>query len=106
MADRPADRAPSVSSSVTEADAYDDHEKMAGVSSLKDPEELEIGDDIESAGLLPLEQEKPEAKKSDNSARTAALWMIVNTLATIGIVSSGQVVVPAKRPLMNLPGLH
>jgi hypothetical protein len=96
MAERSADRAPSISSSVTEAEIFDDNEKASSLSStegeftkLKSPEEMEIGDeDMERAGLLPAEeQEKPQTVSPDNSMRTAAIWMVVNTLATIGIVS-------------------
>jgi solute carrier family 35 protein E3 len=57
---------------------------------LKTPEELGIGDigeDVERAELLPQEEEKP-LTAPDNSTRTAVIWMVVNTLATIGIVGS------------------
>ena len=97
MAERSTDRAPSISSSVTEAEAFDDNEKASTLSStdggftkLRSPEEMEIGDDVERAGLLPAEQqeqEKPRPAAQDNSTRTAVIWMVVNTLATIGIVS-------------------
>lgn len=96
MAERSTDRAPSVSSSVTEAEAFDDNEKGTTPSSsngsyviLKTPDELEIGDDVERAGLLPGDQEKPAQPQLDNSAQSAVIWMVVNTLATIGIVSVG-----------------
>jgi solute carrier family 35 protein E3 len=98
MGERSTDRAPSISSSITEAEAFDDNEKAGTVSStdggfttLKSPEEMEIGDDVERAGLLPAEQqerEKPQPVVQDNSTRTAIIWMVVNTLATIGIVGS------------------
>jgi len=100
MAERSSDRPPSVSSSLTEAEAYDDNEKGAALSptegsyvKLKSPEEMDIGDDVERVGLLPAdaEDEKPPQAKQDNSTRTAILWMVVNTLATIGIVSSFKV---------------
>jgi solute carrier family 35 protein E3 len=88
MADRTVERAPSISSSVTEAEAYDDHEKVAPIlTSLKTPDELEIGDDVERAELLPRENEKPQSPKPDTSMKSAGIWMVVNTLATIGIVS-------------------
>ncbi|TVY84038.1 Solute carrier family 35 member E3, partial [Lachnellula suecica] len=99
MAERTADREPSISSSVTEAEGYDDSEKHGTMSSdgsfvkVKTPDEVEHGDDIERAELLPADHEKPAAPaKPDNSTRTAALWMIVNTLATIGIVFTNKAI--------------
>jgi solute carrier family 35 protein E3 len=89
MAERLVERAPSISSSVTEAEAYDDHEKGSPLlSALKTPDELEIGDDVERAELLPQENEKAQPPKPDPSMKSAGIWMVVNTLATIGIVSS------------------
>jgi len=95
MAERSADRAPSVSSSVTEAEAYDENEKNGTRNStevsfikLKSPEDLEIGDEVERAELLPADHEKPPQPTHDSSVRSAFVWMVVNTLATIGIVSS------------------
>ncbi len=97
MAERSEDRALSISSSITEADPYDenDNEKNRTMNSiegsfvkLKSPEDLEVGDDIETAELLPAEDEKPPQPKPEPSARSALVWMLVNTLATIGIVSS------------------
>lgn len=96
MAER-SDRAPSVSSSVTEADQYD--EKNAELRSegsftkLKSPEEMEVGDDIERAELLPgqPQQEKPKAADS-TSMRSAVIWMVINTLATIGIVFTNKAI--------------
>lgn len=95
MAPERSDRAPSISSSVTEAEAFDDEKHGAGGSSdgfvnLKTPDEIEAGDDVERAELLPGGQEKAPEPKADNSTKVAAAWMIVNTLATIGIVSSGK----------------
>jgi solute carrier family 35 protein E3 len=96
MADRSTDRAPSVSSSGTEAEAYHYDEKEAAVAStdvtytrLKTPEELEIGDDVEGAGLLPEEPRAQEQSQpaAASSLRSAFIWMVVNTAATIGIVS-------------------
>ena len=91
--ERSTERAPSVSSSITETDAYDDDEKNGAPRSthgnfikLKTPDEIEAGDDIERAALLPGEHEKAPEPKLDNSTKVAAAWMIVNTLATIGIV--------------------
>lgn len=99
MTERAADREPSISSSVTEAEAFDDNEKNGsstsdgGFVNLKSPEEMEIGDDVERAELLPEDHEKaPPAKQPDTSMRSSIIWMVVNTLATIGIVSSGRAV--------------
>jgi solute carrier family 35 protein E3 len=97
MAERSNERADSISSSVTEAETFDGSVGASSLSTtdgaftkLKAPEEMEIGDDLEErAGLLPAEQqdEKPQPSAQDNSTRTAVIWMVVNTLATIGIVS-------------------
>jgi solute carrier family 35, member E3 len=98
MAERSIDRAPSTSSSVTEAEAYDENEKHGTLSEteggfvkLKSPEDLELGDgdnDDERAEMLPSEHEKPAQPTSEASVRSSFIWMVVNTLATIGIVSS------------------
>jgi solute carrier family 35 protein E3 len=99
MAERSTDRAPSISSSITEAEeTFDETEKANSLSTtdgpftnLKSPEEMEIGDDVERAGLLPAEvqeQEKAQPAAQDSSTRTALIWMVVNTLATIGIVGA------------------
>jgi solute carrier family 35 protein E3 len=91
-AERSTDRAPSVSSSITEAEAFDDEKDGAnslsdGFIKLKSPDEIEAGNDVERAELLPAEHEKAPEPKPDNSTKVAAAWMVVNTLATIGIVS-------------------
>lgn len=102
MAERSADGAPSISSSLTEAEAFDDNEKASTMSStdggftnVKAPDEMETGDDVERAGLLPAEeqeheQEKPQPVTLDNGTKVAFIWMVVNTLATIGIVSLSE----------------
>jgi solute carrier family 35 protein E3 len=93
MAEGSEERPPSISSSLTEADTLEDNERHGTPSpersfaKLKTPDELDIGDDVERAELLPQEGEKPAAAP-DNSTRTAVIWMVVNTLATIGIVRS------------------
>lgn len=92
MTERATDREPSISSSVTEAEAFDENEKSSsstdgGFVNLKSPEEMEIGDDVERAELLPGDHEKPPpAKQPETSMRSSVIWMVVNTLATIGIV--------------------
>lgn len=94
MTERSADRQPSISSSTTDAEVYDESEKNGGIGStggsfvkLKSPDELEIGDDVERAELLPEEQEKPPPKAPESTMRSSVIWMVVNTFATIGIVS-------------------
>lgn len=55
------------------------------------PDEIDMGDDVERAGLLPNTiEEKPALSKSENSTTLAVIWMIVNTLATIGIVFTNK----------------
>jgi solute carrier family 35 protein E3 len=58
---------------------------------LKTPEELEIGDGVERAELLPQsELEKPQAPET--TLRSSIIWMVVNTLATIGIVFTNKAI--------------
>ncbi|PBP17425.1 solute carrier family 35 member E3 [Diplocarpon rosae] len=60
---------------------------------LKTPEELETGDDIERAELLPAVDEKAASQpKQETSTRQAVTWMVVNTLATIGIVFTNKAI--------------
>ncbi len=87
------ERASSIASSSTEAGTFDENEKLAkidhsedGLKSLKPPEELEMAEDGEDAGLLPPADEKPEPPK--NTFMSSLIWMVINTLATIGIVSA------------------
>ncbi|PMD43406.1 hypothetical protein L207DRAFT_542675 [Hyaloscypha variabilis F] len=103
MAERSTDRAPSTSSSVTETEAYDvnEDEKHGTMSDtegsfvkLKSPEDLELGDgdDDERAEMLPAEHEKPAQTAPQASARSSFAWMVVNTLATIGIVFTNKAI--------------
>ncbi|KAH8683143.1 solute carrier family 35 member E3 [Tricladium varicosporioides] len=96
MTERSIDREPSISSSTTEAEAYDENEKIThseGSYAMKNMDEQEAGDDVERAGLLPpAEHEKPPPKEPDNSMRSAIIWMVVNTLATIGIVFTNKAI--------------
>ncbi len=80
---------------MTEAEGYDDNEKNHSPTTessfvkLNTPEEMEMGSDVERAELLPaavnVAQEKAtEPEKA--TVRSAVIWMVVNTLATIGIV--------------------
>ncbi|KAI9746433.1 MAG: hypothetical protein M1818_000146 [Claussenomyces sp. TS43310] len=91
MADRLGDRSGSVSSA--EAEAYDHGEKSPMRTShdgsfikLTTPEEMERGSDIERAELVPPVQPEKGPESDGTSARAAIIWMVVNTLATIGIV--------------------
>lgn len=93
MADRINDRDASIGSASTEAEPYDENEKYQPTSDssyvhLKTPDEMEIADE-ESAELLPAAKHIAQQTATDSekaSVRTAAIWMIINTLATIGIV--------------------
>jgi len=87
---------PSVSSSLTETESYDEKSgrKTSSEGSsyvhMKEPDEMDIGDlgdDVERMELLPPTEPTAAHPATDNSARTAVIWMVVNTLATIGIVS-------------------
>jgi solute carrier family 35, member E3 len=91
MADRSGDRTASVASSVTEAE---ENEKGSPTLSshdssyvkLKTPEEMEISNDVERQELLPPAVPPKDQPGDKTSARAAIIWMVVNTLATIGIV--------------------
>lgn len=59
----------------------------------KVPEEMEVGDERENAGLLPGEStEKAESKRP--AWFGTVLWTTINTLATIGIVSNMHFISP------------
>ncbi|CAK7273629.1 hypothetical protein SEPCBS57363_005747 [Sporothrix epigloea] len=59
-------------------------------SEAKAPEEMEMGDERENAGLLPEASEKPESKKHPWFG--TVLWTSINTLATIGIVFTNKAI--------------
>ncbi len=91
MASHTEERAGSFSSSSAETATHEDNEKLArldhtgdGLETLTKPEELEIGEEGEDDGLLPKEPVQEEPPKSGFTS--ALMWMVVNTLATIGIV--------------------
>lgn len=83
------ERAASIASSHTAT--ADESEKLAkldqtgeAIDAIRKPEEdLEMGDEREDVTLL-AQQQKPEP--AGVSTRTAIMWMVINTLATIGIV--------------------
>ena len=91
------ERAGSFSSSSGDTATHEDDEKLnridqteEGLESLKKVEELEIEEENgEDAGLLPGEDKKAEPKSSFTSS---LIWMVVNTLATIGIVCDHRTV--------------
>jgi hypothetical protein len=76
--------------SSSEAEGFDD-EKNGGRSpagsfvKIKPMEDLEGGSNIERADLLPTANQ-PSQTPEKSTARAAVIWMVVNTLATIGIV--------------------
>lgn len=89
-----SERAGSVASSHTETGGYDENnEKMAGLrddeslTALKSPTSVyhDSDNEREDEELLPQPQEKPEPPKG--SMASSIVWMVVNTFATIGIVS-------------------
>ncbi|APA07765.1 hypothetical protein sscle_03g025350 [Sclerotinia sclerotiorum 1980 UF-70] len=99
MAERSTDRSASISSASSEAERFDDknekHTLMGsqdGDYKLRTPEELEdMEEDIERAELLaPPPEQKPKAPES--SVRSSIIWMVVNTLATIGIVFTNKAI--------------
>jgi solute carrier family 35 protein E3 len=83
------ERTPSISSSSAETATNDDNAKLSrldqdddALEKLARPEDLEMGEEDE--GLLPQLSEKPEPPTS--TFYSSAIWMVVNTLATVGIV--------------------
>ncbi|KAH8895035.1 triose-phosphate transporter [Thozetella sp. PMI_491] len=99
MASEHKERTGSFSSSSADTATHEDNEKLArldqtgeGHENPKKPEELELGDlgEREDDGLLPKEPVKEEPPKSNFSS--ALIWMVVNTLATIGIVFTNKAI--------------
>lgn len=82
-------RPASISSSSADTATHEDNEKLARLDQsgeLKKPEDMEIGE-REDDELLPQNQREPEKQEPPKSGFTSSLvWMVVNTLATIGIV--------------------
>lgn len=84
-----ADRAGSSS----EGDRLDDEKNFSGspnsfvkVKSVEEMEMGDMGDDIERQELLASDPAPPAEVPDKGSVRAAVIWMVVNTLATIGIV--------------------
>lgn len=93
-----SDRAGSIASSHTEAGGHEDlNEKHTYIrddeslsSTLKSPTLYQDSNHDEDNAredeeMLPQQPEKPEPPKS--SASSGIIWIVVNTLATVGIVS-------------------
>lgn len=91
------ERAVSVASSHTEAGAREE-EYNEKSTFLQDDESLRSptlyqdshhdgANDQEDAELLPAEPEKKPAEPAKISATSGVIWIVVNTLATVGIVS-------------------
>lgn len=71
---------------LTKLDPMED--SVQNLKSLNDEERL--ADAEEDEKLLPASNEKEEPPKAKASFTGAVIWMVVNTLATIGIVSLGK----------------
>lgn len=89
MSTEPSQRTPSISSSSAETATNEDNARHSrldqgddALEKLARPEDLEMGEEDE--GLLPQISEKSEPPKS--SSFSSAIWIVVNTLATVGIV--------------------
>lgn len=96
-----SERAGSIASSNTEAGGHDEFNEKQTQAYIRDDESLSTlksptvyqdshlegeFEHTEDQELLPQEQEKqPEPPKA--SARSGLIWIVVNTLATVGIVS-------------------
>lgn len=100
-----SERAGSIASSHTEAGGHEefsekhalirDEDVDSSSSALQSPTVYQDSHHDEEAGreaedLLPQQSEKPEPPKS--SATSGVIWIAVNTLATVGIVSSHRAV--------------
>lgn len=111
------DRAEGGSASFTsnkDIEMRDENEKLARLDHsshseeserTKVPEEMEMGDERENAGLLPAEStEKVESKRP--AWFGTVLWTAINTLATIGIVSSTRPVLVSVTLLFRLANAY
>ncbi|KAK3375196.1 solute carrier family 35 member E3 [Podospora didyma] len=97
------ERASSLSSSNAAADTptHDDEVKLARLDrssfgdeeKLKSPEDLEVREEGEDDDLLPQDTEKPLPEVPQKSSfATGLTWMVINTLATIGIVFTNKAI--------------
>lgn len=62
------------------ADPGNDEEKQ------KLPDDLESGEDVEDDELLAKEERRKRPVPKKSSFTSGLIWMVINTLATIGIV--------------------
>ncbi|RKU48194.1 hypothetical protein DL546_009557 [Coniochaeta pulveracea] len=95
MSTEPSQRTPSISSSSAETATNEDNARHSrldqgddALEKLARPEDLEMGEEDE--GLLPQISEKSEPPKS--SSFSSAIWIVVNTLATVGIVFTNKAI--------------
>jgi solute carrier family 35 protein E3 len=95
MSAEPGQRTPSISSSSAETATNEDNARHSrldqgddALEKLARPEDMEMGEEDE--GLLPQISEKPEPPKS--SSFSSAIWIVVNTLATVGIVFTNKAI--------------
>lgn len=105
-------RVASSSSPPAESATQDESEKLARLSPRgeefqdpKAPDDKEVGHAGESTAMLPEQQVQAEPAKT--SIRTAIIWMMINTLATVAIVrpcpcSQPGVPKPADRNTLRL----
>lgn len=83
----------SARSATPERDSFDEKRSSQDGSfvKLKNPEDIELGSTVEREELLgngtapAVAQGKP-TEPASSSAKAAIIWMVINTLATIGIV--------------------
>ncbi|KAK0629761.1 triose-phosphate transporter [Bombardia bombarda] len=94
------ERSGSLSSSVTGTPTFESHENHdeddAAGEKLRSPDELEMGhddgDDEEANSLLSQERQATEPPSPPSSSVTPLLWMVINTLATVGIVFTNKAI--------------
>lgn len=102
-----------MSKSTSQRASFEDSEKRnsddGSFVKLKGKDDIEMGSEVERAELLgnattaAAQEKQPEATGS--SAKAAIVWMIVNTLATIGIVCPDFHFHKQHKGL-TIPGLH
>lgn len=86
-----SDRANSIGSASTEA-GVDENEKLAKIDPnnvVEKPHDLERGEGEDEGLLKPEEKQPAEPKKNMMSG---IIWMVINTLATIGIVFTNKAI--------------
>jgi solute carrier family 35 protein E3 len=91
MAERSSERDPSIGRGENETfnEKRSSRDSSEGSYAVKTPEEMEMGDEVERDRLLQEEDSQKTVSTpppSEGTTRSAVIWMVVNTLATIGIV--------------------